>query len=210
MHHSGTGDYFACPGNRGSGCLSVIERLVNATLQSRPIAWIFAKIVIGSLRRAFSSVKCPYADSNFTREYWVDMREWLLNLSQKELQWELPRILEVLSDDPDRENLDQVLWHLDALKIRDDSSYNHHESNYDKESADRDRLFYSKWRERLQLLYATFTREQACAVRKWLEMVRTWYEYRFYEAMVDSAIVYWTGRCESEGGRNPCHDQLSD
>ena len=148
-------------------------------------------------------VKCPYADCNFTHEFWVDMREYIWNLDQSDVQWVLPRILEVLIDDTDRLYLEMVIQRLDALQYVSEESLNHFEDKYGKDAADQRRQLYVRWRTEAQLLFSSFTKEQACAIYKWLKMIQSWDEYLFFEEMVDSAIAYWSARCADASPEHP-------
>lgn len=144
------------------------------------------KRISSLLRSSFADVPCPYASCSLSHEYWKDMREHLHDLSADELQWELPRILENLLYDNERENLDMVLSHLN-VEMR--------ESCGDEDHVQQERRRYL--RSVLRPLYQNFTKEQACAIKEWLVHVRSWQEYAFFDWMVDSAISYWSERCKS-------------
>ncbi len=70
--------------------------------------------VRASLRSAFAEVACPYESCDLPDGYWRDMREHLWDLLEPELRWELPRILASLLDDPERENILDVISFLDV------------------------------------------------------------------------------------------------
>ena len=151
-----------------------------------------------TLRDAFAEVDCPYIADDFTPQYWVDMREHLLDLDAHRLHWELPRILEALLDDAERENLDLVLGFLDVARSGDEAYWERRAHDWGRIRAEQDRQHEEHMRATIEPMYRYFTRRQGCAIVQWLEHVRMWTEYNFYSHAVDSAIEYWSHRCSTE------------
>jgi hypothetical protein len=134
------------------------------------------------LRAAFTAPgRGERADGTLNRDLYESLRADLSFLWPKDLQRELPRLLETLLDISPEEringgkDINMVIIHLDVLPWYDRQRY------------------IEMSRSRLEQ-YELFTSEQADAVYRWLLYVRDWPAFEYLQDHIERALQYWQER----------------
>ncbi len=150
------------------------------------------------LRKAFPNLSERNDLTPLSHDECIHMRSRLGMLSDKDLPFYVFQILEDLLDTHtgrlgDSEDAETVVQCLNVLVQGTDLETikeMYGEDGLAKTLEDEKFIRQSK-----QKSFASFTKEQANAICKWLEHAQVWAELKWYLKEIDAALAYWRFRC---------------
>ena len=146
------------------------------------------------LREAFPSVGERKDLTPLTHDQCIHMRSRLAMVTDENLPVYVLQILEDLLDTHtgrlgDSEDAETVVQHLNVLVQGTDLEII--KEMYGEKGLAKTLEVEEDLRQSKIKVYASFTKEQANAICRWLEHVRAWPELKWYVGEIDAALAYW-------------------
>ena len=150
-----------------------------------------------ALKKVFPMIKSRSDLRPLSHDECLHLRSRIATLSDKDLPFYVPQILEDLIDTHtgqlgNSEDAEAVVQHLNILVQGTDLETIR--KMYGEEGLSKALEDESFIRQSKKKSFAAFTKEQANAICQWLEHVRHWPELKWYSLEIDAAIAYWKNR----------------